>query len=367
MKKRFFLGTGAGFSAEMRERMRSEEGTHQDYLDLCQYIKENYGAEQVLITRNGRSAIAAGLDFGLKKKGEVVINGFTCYAVVQGVKASGMKPVYADIDKKTLNFTLESIKKVTTKKTAAIIVQNTLGNMIDIREIEDFCKKKGLILIEDLAHSAGRYYPDGREAGTVGDIVVWSFGKEKSIDTINGGAVGFRDMNLAPIPQPSLPSLPKEEERARMYPTYGARYRALSRFKLSGIYMYLLLKTGRVVKSADADVDYKKHRLSDWQAKLALEQLRNVRSRGKRPLREFFLVKDREMALSELKKAGYFFDGFWYEKPVSPARYYEKIHFNEKSCPVAVEVSQKIINFPDYYSKSELAKAYKIVGRYLDE
>ena len=364
---RYFLGSGAGFNSKMVARFKTEQGTEQDYLNLCQYIHDQYGLPQVLITRNGRSAIAAALTLSGLKKGEVIVNGFTCYAVVQGVEAAGMKPVFADIDKKTLNFTLESIARCVTPNTVAIIVQNTLGNMVDIQQIEAFCRQYGLALIEDLAHCAGRIYPDGREAGTVGQMVAWSFGKEKSIDTINGGAVGFRSTSMLPVAQPKEPSLPTEEKRARMYPTYGQKYRKLSSLKLAGPYMKKLLKKGRVTKSADAEVDFTTHRLSNWQAKLALEQMKTVRERAKRPLREFYLVKNREEVLMKLKKAGYNFDAFWYETPVAPARYYKMVGYNEAACPVAVEVSKKIINFPDYYSNEQLMKARKIVEGYIDE
>lgn len=365
--RRYFLGTGAGFDDKMVERMQTEQGTDQDYEDLIQYIRDTYGLPQVIITRNGRSAIAAALTLGVKKKGEVLVNGFTCYAVVQGVEAAGMKPVFADIDKKTLNFTVESLEEKVSSDTVAVIVQNTLGNMVDIRKIEEFCKKHKLILIEDLAHCAGRIYPDGREAGTVGDMVAWSFGKEKSIDTINGGAVGFRDKSMQPVKQPELAPDSKEEKRARMYPSYGLKYRELSKFGLAGPYMRRLLKKGLVTKSADAEVDFTKHRLSNWQAKLALEQMKTVRERAKKPLREFFLVKNRDEVLAKLKRAGFYFDGFWYEAPVSPARYYKKVNFDESACPVAVEVSKKIINFPDYYGSKELEPARKLVEGYLDE
>ena len=370
MKKHYFLGTAAGFDKAWRIKMRKAHGTHQDLLDLYGYLHQEYDGDQLVITRNGRSAITAGLEYYLKtflgrKNGEIIINGFTCYAVVQGVKAAGYTPVYADIDKDTLNFTVETLEKVVTPKTQAVIVQNTLGNMVDIVAIEKFCKKHNLLLIEDTAHCVGRFYPDGREAGKVARLVMFSFGKEKSIDVINGGAVVFRDHKifLTPVPQGDPPQ--GEEFRARIYPTIGAVYRALSYVKLNGIFMRLMLKIGWVTKSADAEIDYNKARLSDFQAKLALLKLKSKHKLREKPLREFYLVDNREAVLKQLRKAGYFFDGFWYEKPVSPERYYKKVHFDEKKCPVATEVSKRIVNLPSYYTEKELAPARKIIKEHL--
>lgn len=83
--------------------------------------------------------------------------------------------------------------------------------------------------------------------------------------------------------------------------------------------------------------------------------------------REFCLVRERAEVLEKLRKAGYYFSGFWYEKPVSPARYYRKVHFPEGECPVATEVAEKIINLPTYYTKAELAAARKIIDQYRED
>ena len=365
--KHFFLGLASGYSKKQRRAQFFSHGTEKDYYDLQNYILKEYQAHQVLITRNGRSAIAAGLKYYFKEKGEVIVNGFTCYAVVSGVKAAGMKPVYADIDQKTLNFTTETIKKVLTKKTKAIIVQNTLGNMVEIKKIEAFAKKNGLVIIEDLAHCTGRFYPDGREAGTVGEIKVFSFGKEKSIDVINGGAVAFRN-SVAPLVKiPKLRPPVSEVLRARWYPVFGAMFRGLSYVKLNGLFMRTLLLLKWVKKSAEGEIDFDKRRLSYFQAKQALLQIKNREKTGKKPLREFYLVENRDEMMKKLAKAGYYFSGFWYERPVSPERYYKKVHFPEEKCQNAVFVSEHIINFPNYYTKKELEPARKIIKEYLVE
>ena len=121
-----------------------------------------------------------------------------------------------------------------------------------------------------------------------------------------------------------------------------------------------LIKIHFVEKSADNKLDIKR-KISKFEAKLAAEQFKSLKNT---PLREFCLVKNRDEVLKELKEAGYYFDGFWYERPVSPERYYKKTHFPEKDCPVAVEVSEKIINLPTYYSEKQLEKAREIIKKY---
>ena len=365
--KHYFLGLGAGYSKKERRAILFSHGKETDLIDLREYIRKEYQAHQVLITKNGRSAIAAGLKYYFNDSGEVIVNGLTCRAVIQGVKAAGMTPIYADVDKKTLNFTTESLKKVFTKNTRAIIIQNSLGNMAPICEIEKFAKQNNLVIMEDLAHCTGRKYEDGREAGMVGKITIFTFGKDKTIDTVSGGAVAFRD-SVAP-----LAKIPKRKPkfsdmlRIRLYPSLGATCRALSYVKLSGIFMRFLISVKLIQRSAEGNVDFKNERLSYFQAKLALEQLKNREKNAKKPLREFYLVNDREKVLDELKKAGYYFSGFWYEKPVIPERYYQSSNFPEKDCPNAVFISEHIINLPNYYTKKELEPARKIISKHLLE
>lgn len=121
-----------------------------------------------------------------------------------------------------------------------------------------------------------------------------------------------------------------------------------------------------VEKSADNRLDTAR-RPSKFEAKLALEQIKRLRRNGEPPLREFCFVRDREELIKALQKKGYYFAGFWYEKPVSPERYYKKVHFPEKDCPNAVYVAKHIINLPAYYATRDLALARKIIKEYQEE
>ena len=128
--------------------------------------------------------------------------------------------------------------------------------------------------------------------------------------------------------------------------------------------MKFLLLTHQVQKSADNKLETNR-KISKFEAKLALRQLQELKDEGL--IRNFFLVKNREEVLKKLREAGYYFDGFWYEKPVSPARYYEKVGFPEESCLVAVEVASKIINVPTFYTEEQLAPALKIINKYVEK
>jgi dTDP-4-amino-4,6-dideoxygalactose transaminase len=361
VKKHYFLGLAAGIEHPFLHLFT--HGSAKDASDLTKYLSKRYNGEAMLC-KNGRSALTLALKAYFNPGDTIIVNAFTCYAVYEAIKAAELKPIFADISRKDLNFTTETLERVVSSDAAGIIIQNSLGNPVDIQTIEHFAGRHGLVIIEDLAHCAGLEYSDGREAGTVGAAAVLSFGKEKSIDAVSGGAVVFRHPKRHLVEAPrKLPKL-SDYLRERWYPVFGLWCRKLTRVGLSGGLMRILLALHFVEKSADNRLDLSR-RPTRFEAKIALSQFKKLKRSNTRRLRDFYLVDDRETVLKELREAGYFFDGFWYERPVSPKRYYKKVHFNEKACPVSVVVSKQIVNLPNYYSESELAIARMIIEKYL--
>lgn len=363
--KRFFLGMAAEYGASRRTARHTFcHGRARDIEELKKYLGERYSGEAITC-KNGRSGLALALRAFFKRGEKVLVNGFTCYAVYEGIQAAGLIPVFVDISQEDLNFDYQALEKAAKESQASgIIIQNSLGNPVDIGRIESLAKKYHLTIIEDLAHSAGVKYEDGREAGTVGAAVAFSFGKDKSVDTVNGGAVVFREETKQKVGMPHERARASDTLRARFYPMLAGLCRGLTAIHLGGILMRLLVKIHWVEKSADNHLDTTRQ-ISRFEARLALEQFRGFREAGERPIREFVLVREREKVLEMLKKAGYYFDSIWYKKPVAPERYYKKVHFNEAECPSSVYTAEHIINLPTYYSRGDLKRARKIIKPYI--
>lgn len=362
--RHYFLGAGANIKHTLKYVFA--RGKEADAKALTDYLGQRYGGETIL-TKNGRSALCLILKTYFEPGDRVIINGFTCYAVVEACKGANVVPIYADISAENLNFTVETLENAwnrfsTQDKPKGIIIQNTLGNPVDIVEIEKFANEHNLFIIEDLAHSAGVRYPDGREAGTVGIATALSFGKEKSVDTILGGAAILRELNFKFSGRrtilPALKAKTSDNLRARFYPLIGKIYRGLSYVRLNGAFMRMMLALHWVERSADNRLDLTR-KIANFEAKLALGQL--LKLENAKPLRKFYLLSNRDMILADLRRAGYYFDGFWYERPVSPDRYYASVKFPESECPTAVAVSQRILNLPTYYTDNELAQAERII------
>ena len=109
--KRLFLGLAANYSREDRLAQLFIRGREEDRTDLKNFLSRKYQGEAIL-TRNGRSALALALKAYFSPGDAIIINSFTCYAVYEAVMAAGLKPVFADIDKHNLNFTVDTIERI---------------------------------------------------------------------------------------------------------------------------------------------------------------------------------------------------------------------------------------------------------------
>lgn len=170
---------------------------------LIEFLKKKYTGE-VLLTYKGREALRLALRMIFSSvssrqvqtiKPSVGICGFTCYAVYEAIVKEGYKTRYLDIADSDLNFSFDKLVKSIHKYPSmkVLIVQNTLGFPCEMEKIGKFCKERGIVLIEDLAHSIGAKYPDGKESGTVGDFSILSFSQDKMVDGISGGALIVRN------------------------------------------------------------------------------------------------------------------------------------------------------------------------------
>jgi len=288
VKKHYFLGQAASFRVKKTFRFLFSFGTRQDFDELKQDLAEKYQVKksQVYLFHSGRTAITLALLSQIPKESKqdsknpkeqpaVAITSLTCFAVVQAVKTAGYQPVFLDIDPKTLHFNAATLEKALKKypNIQAVIVQNNLGLPCDMKNIQAVAKAHKLFLIEDLAHSLDIEYSDGCTAGSLGDAVILSFGKGKSLDASSGGALILRKSSknqLLADPQigSSRPKL-SDSLRDRFYPFFGLLSRTLSylpagKYNLGQRLMGVLVKLNFVHRSADAELDFY-HRMTYWQ------------------------------------------------------------------------------------------------------
>ena len=132
------------------------------------------------------------LSYGIKQGDEVLVTDFSWISSAACVSLAGATPVFCDINLDSYHINLDSIKRMYSEKTKAIVYVHLFGNMTDTAEIQKFCKEKNIVFIEDAAQSIGASL-NGVKAGTIGDCSVYSFNSNKVIAGINGGGMFLTD------------------------------------------------------------------------------------------------------------------------------------------------------------------------------
>ena len=123
---------------------------------------------------------------GFKKGDEVIVLAMSHTATSHAVEYTGAKAVFCDVNLPSGNASIETIEKKINNKTKGIIVVHMAGMPCDMLKISNFCKRKGIILIEDCAHAVGTSFKQ-KHAGNFGIAGSFSFYPTKQITTGEGG------------------------------------------------------------------------------------------------------------------------------------------------------------------------------------
>lgn len=181
---------------------------------------------------------------------EVIIPAQTFVADMNVVRMVGATPVLADsASLEDWNISAATIESRLTERTKAVIVVHFAGfPLVDIEEIAQMCRRRGVALIEDAAHAPGARSGDA-VCGTVGDIGCFSFFTNKNLSVGEGGMAAARDPELA--------------EALRLLRSHGMTAPTLDRFK------------GRAVSYDVARVGLN-YRMDEMRAAIGLVQLEKL-------------------------------------------------------------------------------------------
>ncbi|MEY8433998.1 DegT/DnrJ/EryC1/StrS family aminotransferase [Lachnospiraceae bacterium 48-42] len=150
----------------------------------------------VVLYTNGHLAlenVIAAMQF--PKGGEVITTPFTFVSTTHAISRNGLTPVFCDINLVDYTIDVNKIEALITDKTVAIVPVHVYGNMCDVERIDKIAKKYNLKVIYDAAHAFAVNYK-GVSSANFGDASMFSFHATKVFNTIEGGAVCFRDNAL---------------------------------------------------------------------------------------------------------------------------------------------------------------------------
>lgn len=162
-------------------------------VELCEYM----GVENIDLFTNGHMAIELTLQ-AMNLQGEVITTPFTFASTTHAIVRNGLEPVFCDIDPVTFTMDSEKLEKLITDRTCAILPVHVYGNICKVEEIDRIAHKYELKVIYDACHTFGETYK-GKGVGVFGDASCFSFHATKAFNSIEGGAVTFKDKRLGDI------------------------------------------------------------------------------------------------------------------------------------------------------------------------
>ncbi len=320
------------------------------------------GAKYAVACSNGTAALhIAALAAGLGEGDEMITTPMTFAASANCALYCGARPVFADINPRTYNIDPSSVAEKITEKTKAVTAVDFTGQAAELDELLRLCHEKGILLIEDGAHSIGTKYK-GRYVGNIADMTTFSFHPVKTVTGGEGGAVLTNDAKLY--------------EKLVYFRTHGiTRESALFENEPHGPWYH-----------EQIDLGYN-YRLTDIQCALIISQLdklekfaarrREIVERYNRAfsqmpqlfvqeeipesetVRHLYILRIKPETLNIDRKG--FFEALAAENicgnvhyiPVYWHPYYQRLGYEKGLCPNAEKLYQEIISLPLYYSLTD--------------
>lgn len=151
----------------------------------------------ITLFTNGHLALECAIA-ALNLTGEVITTPFTFASTTHAIVRNGLEPVFCDVNPDDYTIDVDKLESLITDKTSAIIPVHVYGNICNVKEIEKIAKKYNLKIIYDAAHAFG-VTVDGVSVANLGDASMFSFHATKVFNTIEGGAITFKDDKLSKI------------------------------------------------------------------------------------------------------------------------------------------------------------------------
>ena len=320
------------------------------------------GAKYAVVCSNGTAALhIAALAAGLGEGDELITTPITFAASANCALYCGAKPVFADINPATYNIDSKSVQEKITDRTKAVVAVDFTGQAVELDSLLAICHEKGIILIEDGAHSIGTKY-NGKPVGSIADMTTFSFHPVKTVTGGEGGAVLTNSEDLY--------------EKLLLYRSHGiTRESKLLERESDGPWYY-----------EQIDLGYN-YRITDIQCALILSQidkLEQFAARRKEIVRKYneafsqipelfvqqeipesdttrhlYILRIRPELLTIDRKG--FFEAMGAENiccnvhyiPVYRHPYYEKLGYQKGICPNAEKLYSEMMSLPLYYSLTD--------------
>jgi perosamine synthetase len=286
---------------------------------------------------------------GLRPDGEVISPAFTFIATANSILYQGLRPVFADVDERTFNIDPEDLSERITQKTRALIGVHLYGQPFEMKAVKQICDDHNIILIEDCAQAHGALY-EGRKVGGFG-IGCFSFYPTKNMTTGEGGMITTNDDALAA----KLRLLRNHGDTGKYnHVLLGYNYRMMNLQGAMGLVQLERLDEFNQKRIRNAGYLDAKLRIKGITTPYRSEKVRHVYNQYVIKVENDFPAS-RERLIDYLQSKG-IGSAVHYPKPVYRQSVYKELGLDRDVCPVAEEVSRRVMSLPvhPYLSEGDL-------------
>jgi dTDP-4-amino-4,6-dideoxygalactose transaminase len=347
-------------------------GDHDFSLKCQDFLEKRIGVGRSLLTTSCTHALEiAALLLEIEPGDEVIVPSFTFVSTVNAFVLRGATPVFCDSRADTFNMDENCLEGLVTSRTKAIVPVHYAGVACEMDSILNLAQGGGIAVVEDNAHGLfGRYR--GRCLGTFGCLATQSFHETKNITCGEGGALLINDsafIDRAEILRE------KGTNRSRFFRGQIDKYSWVdlgSSYVMSDIlaaYLFSQLKRADHIQANRRRLWDRYHsELADWAGDCGIRQP-VVPPHCEQAYHMYYLL----MPTLEYRTA---FISYLKERGISAVFHYLPLHLSEYAtthwggkegdCPVAEDVSDRIVRLPFYTSMTgeDQARVIEVVSEW---
>ena len=311
---------GDGFGGEQVEKFEKE---YNDYI----------GSKYCVATNSGTASLHLALSLADIKNKEVIVPPISFVSTAHAVIFNGGKPVFVDVDPKTMCMDPKLIEEKITSKTKVILPVHFGGMAAELDKINKICKKHNILLMEDAAHANGTIYKN-KKIGAYGAAICHSFNPTKSLPMPNGGAVTLNGKNAEEF---------RKILQSRRWVGHAEKIGAKYDIRDLGWNYFM-----NEISATMGRVQLKKlDKMNKIRTQITKRYYDEIKVEEKMPWDEncsyhlfWLLVRDRDQFIANMKKAG-IQTGIHY-RPIHTMTYYGR----KVKLPVAEDAGKSIVSLP---------------------
>ena len=298
------------------------------------------GVKNAIAVNNGTVALDLAIKaLDLEPGSEIITPAFTFIATANCALYQGLRPVFADVDEKTFNIDPDDMQERITPRTKAVIGVHLYGQPFQISAVQEICQDRSIALVEDCAQAHGAEWK-GKKVGSFG-TGCFSFYPTKNMTTGEGGMITTDDDALAA----RLRLLRSHGDSGKYnHITLGYNYRMMNLQGALGLVQLRRLEEFTARRIANARFLNENIGIKGISTPFQMDGVRHVYHQYVvRVEDELHASRERLMEYLQAKGVG---SSVHYPKAVYQQPFYKDLGYTDVSCPVAEDVSRRVMSLP---------------------